>query len=61
MAITDDKIIDVLNDYLNKCVSVSDNYEDNIIEFKKITSSFRDFDIDFSSYYLKLYYILNSF
>lgn len=54
MAITDDKIIDVLNDYLNKCVSVSDNYEDNIIELKKITSSFRDFDIDFSSYYLKL-------
>ena len=54
MAIKDEKILDVLNDYLNNCVVISDKYEDNVEELEEIIKAFRDINIDYSAYYMNL-------
>lgn len=54
MTINDEKILEVLNDYLNNCVVVSDKYEDNVMALEEIIKAFRDIDIDYSAYYMSL-------
>ena len=54
MAISSEEILDILNDYLNNCVVISNKYEDNVIELEKFIKVLGDLDIDFSAYYMRL-------
>lgn len=54
MTVNDEKILSVLNDYLDENVVISDKYEDNVEELEEIIKAFRDINIDYSAYYMNL-------